>query len=155
MTIKRTRAALAAGAIAVLLAASLPASAEPQGRIVGTVTDFHGKFGLVVRDQRGALAQVTLHPGTVIKPEGLRLERGMVVSVVGQAVAQTFAAAEIVAPFEQWPTTRAAALAAIRARSGVDKLDTTPINASRPGDAGRWSQVPDQYSLPPMREPPR
>lgn len=154
MIFERARWTLTACAIALLMAAALPASAEPQGRIVGTVADFHGKFGLVVRDQRGALAHVTLHQGTIIKPEGLRLERGMVVTIVGQAVAQTFAAAEIVAPFEQWPTARSAALAAARARSGIDKLDTGSTSSSR-GDSNRWSQVPDQYSLPPMREPPR
>jgi hypothetical protein len=145
----RTTSALSA--IVLSLAAPLLASAEPQNRIVGTVADFHGKYGLVVRDQRGALAEVTLHPGTIIKPVGLRLERGMTVSIVGQAADRTFAAAEIVAPFEQWPTARAAAFAARSQAAG--KTDGTSLTTGRSGDPGRWSEGPDQFSIPTVREP--
>lgn len=151
MKARPNRSIFAAAAIALSLTAPLLASAEPQSRIVGTVTDFHGKYGVVVRDQRGALAEVTLHQGTVIKPEGLRLERGMTVTVVGQAADRTFAAAEIDAPFAQWPTARAAAFAA-RPQPG-DKTNTTGLTPSRSGDPGRWSEGPDQFSLPTVREP--
>jgi hypothetical protein len=150
MTTARNRLTLAASAIALSLAVPLLASAEPQSRIVGTVADFHGKYGLVVRDQRGALAEVTLHPGTVIKPLGLRLERGMKVTIVGQAADRTFAAAEIDAPFEQWPTTRAAALARVPVGG---KPDTTALNPRRDPGNSRWSETPDQFSLPPVSAP--
>jgi hypothetical protein len=155
MTTGSNRSIFAAGAFALLLTAPLLASAEPQSRIIGTVADFHGKFGLVVRDMRGALTEITLHQGTIIKPEGLRLERGMAVSIAGQAADQTFAATEIVAPFAQWPTARAAAFAS-RPQPG-DKADTrgltTGLAPSRAGDPGRWSEGPDQFSVPQVREP--
>jgi hypothetical protein len=139
--------------MALLLAMPLLANAEPQRMLAGTVVDFHGKYGLVVRDPRGVLKDVVLHPGTIIKPEGLRLERGMKVIVIGQAADQTFAAGEIDAPLEQWPTARAAAFA--RVQRDAQRVDTTSINRnSDPGNA-RWSQVPDQYSLPYTKEPPR
>ena len=153
MTPGRNRLTLAASAIVLSLALPLLASAEPQSRIAGTVADFHGKYGLVVRDQSGALAEVTLHQGTIIKPEGLRLERGMQVTIDGQAADHTFAAAQIVAPFEQWPTARAAALA--HARQTEDRTDNRALNPTRrdPGNS-RWSETPDQAGLPPIvREP--
>ena len=155
MTTGRNRSIFAAGVVALSLSVPLLASAEPQSRIVGTVADFHGKYGLVVRDQRGALTEIALHQGTVIKPEGLRLERGMAVSITGQAADRTFAAAEIVAPFAQWPTARAAAFAS-RPQPG-DKADTkgltTGLTPSRAGDPGRWTEGPDQFSVPQVREP--
>lgn len=151
MTLGRNRTVLTGAAIALALALPLSAGADPPSRIAGTVTDFHGKYGLVVRDHRGALTEVTLHQGTVIKPEGLRLERGMAVSIAGQAADRTFAAAEIVAPFAQWPTARAAAFAA-RPQPG-DKSDTRGLAPTRAGDPGRWSEGPDQFSVPQVREP--
>ena len=153
MMMGRARFAVAAGAIALSLTAPSVARAEPQRVIAGTVADFHGKYGLVVRDLHGALAEVTLHQGTVIKPLGLRLERGMKVIVLGQAADRTFAAAEVNAPLEQWPTARAAAFAQVQ--RNAESVDTKSLNSSRDPNSSRWSQVPDQFSLPYTKEPPR
>ena len=151
MTTGRHRSIVAAAAFALSLTAPLTARAEPQNRIVGTVADFHGKYGLIVRDQRGALAEVTLHQGTVIKPVGLRLERGMTVNIVGRTAEGTFAAAEIVAPFAQVPTALATVYAA-RARA-AEKSDTMSLMPNRPSANTRWQEGPDQLSLPTVREP--
>ena len=153
MLMGRARCAAAAGAIALSLTAPSMARAEPQRVITGTVADFHGKWGLVVRDLHGALAEVTLRQGTVIKPLGLRLERGMKVIILGQATDSAFAAAEVNAPFEQWPPARAAAFAKVQ--RDAEKVDTKPLNSSRDPYGSRWSQVPDQFSLPYTKEPPR
>ena len=150
MMIRRVRFAAVAGAIALSLATPLLVNAEPQRLVAGTVVDFHGKYGLVVRDVHGALASVTLHQGTIIMPEGLRLERGMKVIITGHAAEQTFAAAQIVAPLEQWPTARAIANSRPR---GTDKPDT--FAPGRDPNNSRFSTVPDQYSLPYTKEPPR
>jgi hypothetical protein len=91
----RRASIVAAGALALAVLASGLASADAPSRLVGTVTDFHGKYGLVVRDARGRVVDVALHPGTIIKPEGLRLERGMQVTIIGQAADRAFAAGEI------------------------------------------------------------
>jgi hypothetical protein len=153
MTTARNRLALAASAIALSLAVPLLASAQTQGRIAGTVADFHGKYGLVVRDARGGLTEVTLHQGTIIKPVGLRLERGMKVMILGQGADQTFAAVEIVAPFEQVPSARALANAAAiaRASSGADQPNSLSPNRDTRGD--RWTEYPGQYSIPAPVEP--
>ena len=100
--------AASACAIAMLLAAPVAtradapaapsASAEP-AQITGTVVDFHGKYGLVVRDERGALVDVVMHQGTVIEPVGLRLERGMRVTILGSAQERTLAANRIVTSY--------------------------------------------------------
>lgn len=150
MWVFRNQVAFAAAAIALALAMPSVANAEPQRLVAGTVVDFHGKYGLVVRDVHGALAPVTLHQGTIIKPEGLRLERGMKVIITGLPAGQTFAAAQIVAPLEQWPTGRA--LANSRPRT-IDGPETS--NTGRDPGNTRWSSVPDQYSLPYTKEPPR
>ena len=151
MTSGRNRLALVASAIALSLAVPLLASAEPDRVMAGTVVDFHGKYGLVVRDARGALAEVALHQGTVIKPVGLRLERGMKVIVIGRSANEAFAASEIDAPLEQWPTARAAALAAA-ARNRSDSRALNPNPTWDPGNT-RWSESPDQYSLPVPQNP--
>lgn len=137
--IVRNRCAVSVSAMALALLVPLLASADPPARIVGTVADFHGKYGLVVRDVRGALADVTLHQGTIIKPEGLRLERGMIVSIAGQAGDRSFAAAEVVAPFERLPRRTFA---------------HNPVGDS-PGDRyqhnardDRWSEIPGTIGTP-------
>jgi hypothetical protein len=96
MTVRRRTLVSASGALALAVLAPWFAGAEPPSPlVVGTVTDFHGKYGLVVRDLRGRLMDVTLRPGTIIKPRGLRLERGMQVTILGQAAEPGFLAAEI------------------------------------------------------------
>jgi hypothetical protein len=101
-----TRAAVAAMSALALFApravsAMPPAPSEPAGartHVVGTITDFHGKYGIVVRDVHGALVTVQLHQGTVIQPVGLRLERGMVIALTGTASAGAFAADRVDVP---------------------------------------------------------
>lgn len=95
MTFLRRTSAVAAGAMAVAMLVPTLAGAEVQTQLVGTVTDFHGKYGLVVRDARGRVVDVALHQGTIIKPQGLRLERGMHVTIIGQGADSSFAAGEI------------------------------------------------------------
>ena len=150
MTTGRNRSIFAAAVLALSFTVPLLASAEPQSRIVGTVADFHGKYGLVVRDQRGALTEITLHQGTVIKPEGLRLERGMAVSIAGQAADRTFAAAEIVAPFAQWPTARAAAFAAAAAtrRQGEHQMPHTGSRRTGAAIPADGRKVPTSSACP-------
>ena len=145
----RNLGTVAASTIALALAIPLLASAEPQRVMAGTVIDFHGKYGLVVQDARGAIAEVTLHQGTVIKPVGLRLERGMKVIIVGQAANEAFAAGEINAPLEVWPPARAATFARAQER----RADPVALTPNRANGNTRWSESPDQFSLPPVREP--
>ena len=59
MATLRKQLAVTAGAMRLTLAVPLLATAEQQGVIAGTVVDFHGKYELVIRDARGALANVT------------------------------------------------------------------------------------------------
>jgi hypothetical protein len=92
--IRRTSMLTATVAMLTMLVPCL-ASADSPSRLVGTVTDFHGKYGLVVRDAKGRAVDVALHQGTIIKPVGLRLERGMQVTIIGQAADRVFAAVEI------------------------------------------------------------
>jgi hypothetical protein len=149
MTYRPNPLTLAASTIALALVMPLMASAEPQRVMAGTVVDFHGKYGLVVRDARGALAEVTLHPGTIIKPVGLRLERGMKVIIVGQAANEAFAAGEIDAPLEVWPPARAAAIARAQGR----QPDPMALSPTRPNAGTRWTEGPDQFSVPQVKEP--
>ena len=94
------------GMVAAALAILAPTvgSADAPSRVVGTVTDFHGKYGVVVRDARGRVIDVALHQGTIIKPEGLRLERGMVLTIIGQAGDRAFAATEIDTAYQLPPS---------------------------------------------------
>jgi hypothetical protein len=105
-------------------------------RIVGTVADFHGKYGLVMRDVRGALSEVTLHQGTIIKPVGLRLERGLIVSIAGQAADRSFAAAEVVAPFEQLPR---------HALAHNPSVDSPGDRYQHDTRNDRWSEIPGTH----------
>jgi hypothetical protein len=88
-------APLAAGA------QTTPSYAESGGdaQIRGRVVDFDGGFGLRVRDDRGYIDNVQLHPGTIINPTGLTLAPGMVVSVLGYNAGSSFAANEIDTPY--------------------------------------------------------
>ncbi|MEA2719819.1 MAG: hypothetical protein QOJ39_1683 [Candidatus Eremiobacteraeota bacterium] len=120
----------AVAAAAILLAAPLGARADTpdasgaqaaQAKITGTIADFHGKYGVVVRDDRGALVDVVLHQGTIIEPVGLRLERGMRVTISGAAHDRTLAANRIDTPYKPHAV----------ARLGPNKL---------PGDDGQpWA----------------
>ena len=66
-----------------------------KGRIVAIKDPFH----IVVRDDKGAVENVTLHRGTIINPTGLTLAAGMRVSIMGYAADNAFAANEIDTPY--------------------------------------------------------
>lgn len=144
---RRTRL-LAAGAIALSVLEPALASAEAPSRLVGTVADFHGKYGLVVRDASGRVVDVVLHQGTVIKPEGLRLERGMQVTVLGQAADRAFAAAEIDTPYKLPPSRDAKGKLA---RTGNDFPQDRGF--SEPAGRLRSDQSPADRPEPPVKEP--
>jgi hypothetical protein len=107
MTSRWSTLGFAALVMAATLSLSVPVRAAPDApapadshRLVGTVVDFHGKYGLVVRDWTGALRTVVLHQGTIIVPLGLRLERNMQMIVIGgRPSPDVFAADVIVTPY--------------------------------------------------------
>jgi len=68
--------------------------------IHGRIVNFDGGYNLGVRDERGFVDNVQLHPGTVINPTGLTLAPGMVVSIVGYNAGSYFAANEIDTPYQ-------------------------------------------------------
>jgi CubicO group peptidase (beta-lactamase class C family) len=66
----------------------LPSYAKPsyssdEDVVRGRIISFDGGYNLSVRDDRGFIDRVTLHPGTIINPTGLRLAPGMSVTVRG------------------------------------------------------------------------
>ena len=124
MTCRRQLSIVAAGAIALSVLVPVLASADAPSRLVGTVADFHGKYGLAVRDASGRVVYVALHQGTIIKPEGLRLERGMQVTILGQAAERAFAAGEIDTPYKLPPA---------RVSRGLNALDGPNNSAFAPG----------------------
>jgi hypothetical protein len=66
--------------------------------LCGVVMSIDRKYGLTVRDERGALESVTLHQGTIIDPTGFELKPGTPVYVVGSIDGGTFDAYRIEAP---------------------------------------------------------
>jgi hypothetical protein len=102
------RAVVAALFIAIPLAAqaqNVPSYAQPAGStsgeesIHGRVISFDGGYNLAVRDERGFIDNVRLHPGTIINPTGLTLAAGMVANVLGYNAGSYFAANEIDTPY--------------------------------------------------------
>jgi hypothetical protein len=105
------RISIAAVAAATLLSsAPLAASAQPvpsyaslaapgDGQIRGRIASFDGSYALRVRDERGYLDNVRLHPGTIINPTGLTLAPGMVVGILGYDNGSYFAANEVDTPY--------------------------------------------------------
>jgi hypothetical protein len=83
-------------------AAETPSYAAPSGEqtIHGTITAFHGKYGVNVRDEHGYVDSIALHQGTVINPTGLALQQGMPVTIVGHGDGDVFAANEIDVPVQ-------------------------------------------------------
>ncbi|HEY0381247.1 MAG TPA: hypothetical protein VGC72_03515 [Candidatus Elarobacter sp.] len=134
---------LAAGALALSVLAPCLASADAQSRLAATVTDFHGKYEIVVRDERGRTVNVKLHPGTIINPAGLRLERGMKLSILGQAADGTFAAGEIDTAY-QLPPSRDKN----RLNAASSPNDFAPRPASNPADAARFGDFPGDRNAP-------
>jgi hypothetical protein len=90
--------ALAPGAA---LAQPVPSYAHPSEdeQIRGRVTGFDGGYNLTVRDDRGYIDNVRLHPGTIINPTGITLAPGMVVSILGRNAGRHFDANEIDTPY--------------------------------------------------------
>lgn len=99
--------ALAAALAAVPLAANAqaPAQSPPPSyattdeSISGRIIAFNGAYDLRVRDDRGYVDDVKLHPGTVINPTGLSLAPGMRVTVHGHNAGSFFAADDIETPY--------------------------------------------------------
>lgn len=95
--------------IAVLLVVLFPADAYAQTpsysqpsneeSVHGRVASIPGKFDLTVRDDRGFIDYVHLHPGTIITPIGLTLVPGMTVTIIGSNRGKNFAANEIDTPY--------------------------------------------------------
>jgi hypothetical protein len=139
---QRSMSAVVAMALALAVLAPGVAGADAPSRLVGTVTEFHGKYGLVVRDARGRVVDVALHPGTVIKPAGLRLERGMIVTILGQAADRTFAAGEIDTAY-QLPPARVS-----KGSSSVAVPADSPFVPRPAADNGRFNNIPGDLNAP-------
>jgi hypothetical protein len=67
--------------------------------ISGHIAAITGKYTLQVRDSRGFIDNVTLHPGTIINPRGLTLAPGMQVTINGSNAGASFTANQIDAPY--------------------------------------------------------
>jgi hypothetical protein len=103
---KLHRTALVCAALA--FAAPVAALAEPpapsapvtaaRDHLVAQITNFSGKYGITVRDAKGALVSVQMHRGTVIEPVGLRLDVGMRVALTGSVRDGVFQADRIDVP---------------------------------------------------------
>ena len=76
-----------------------PAPAPQDAQVRGRITNFDGQFALQVKDEKGYLDSVRLHPGTIINPTGLTLEPGMIVSILGYNAGSFFAANEVDTPY--------------------------------------------------------
>lgn len=139
MTSGRQASMLAAAAMVLSALVPCLASADAPSRLVGTVTDFHGKYGLVVRDASGRVVDVALHQGTIIKPQGLRLERGMQVTILGQAAERAFAAGEIDTPYTLPPPRVSRGLNAL---DGPNDSAFAPRPAAASGDMPRSGEAP-------------
>jgi hypothetical protein len=94
---------LAAGALvgpAAALAQDFPSYAQPEdAQIRGRIVAFDGGYDLRVRDERGFIDVVELHPGTIIYPVGLTLAPGMIVSILGYNAGPYFDANEVDTPY--------------------------------------------------------
>jgi hypothetical protein len=102
--IRAATAILVAALTLPAMAAELPSYAQPSGAtadeqsIAGTIDGFSGRYGMTLRDDRGYVDRLQLHPGTLILPTGLRLEIGMHVTIRGHADGDVFDVDEIDAP---------------------------------------------------------
>jgi len=83
-----------------------PTYARPAARgeetIHGRISSLDGKYHLNVRDDRGFVDSVDMHPGTIINPTGLPLQPGMAVTIIGYNRGNTFAANEIDTPYQAY-----------------------------------------------------
>jgi len=105
LAVSLTLAALVLPSVANAQAApagGLPSYAHPapqHEQITGTVTNFDGKYVLLLNDDRGFVDTVQLRDGTIINPTGLRLIEGMRVTVTGFTSGKTFVALQIDTPY--------------------------------------------------------
>jgi len=79
-----------------------PVATNGEETIHGRINTFDGKYHLELRDDRGFIDSVQLHPGTVINPTGLSLQPGMAVTIVGYNHGRDFAANEIDTPYQSY-----------------------------------------------------
>jgi hypothetical protein len=91
--------ALPVGALAQDLPSYATQPTQADQNIHGRIATFDGGYNLSVRDERGYLDNVRLHPGTIINPTGLTLAPGMVVSVLGYNAGSYFSANQIDTPY--------------------------------------------------------
>jgi hypothetical protein len=77
-----------------------PAPYSADANIHGRVVSFDGGYNVSVRDERGYIDNIRLHPGTIINPTGLTIEPGMVVSILGYNAGSYFAANQIDTPYQ-------------------------------------------------------
>jgi hypothetical protein len=82
----------------------LPSYARPTAQsdeetITGRIAAISGTYDLQVRDDRGFIDHVRLHPGTIIYPTGLQLAPGMSVTIAGHNDGSIFTANEIDTPY--------------------------------------------------------
>jgi hypothetical protein len=86
--------------------APLPSYARPTAQsdeetITGRIAAISGTYDLQVRDDRGFIDRVRLHPGTIIHPTGLQLAPGMSVTIAGRNDGNVLTANEIDAPYSE------------------------------------------------------
>jgi hypothetical protein len=74
-------------------------NASDEETIHGRIAAVSGQFDLAVRDDRGFVDSVQLHPGTIINPSGLALAPGMSVTILGYNRGKAFSADEVDAPY--------------------------------------------------------
>jgi hypothetical protein len=96
-------AALAFAALALpAFAGAQPSYAVHEDTIHGTVSHFDGQYTMYINDDRGFMDRISLHPGTVINPTGIRLESGFAVTIIGHPAGDSFIANEIDTPYQYY-----------------------------------------------------
>lgn len=79
----RILGALATAAAVAALAFPVPASAQAEETISGTVASFDGQFDMYVKDAQGGKDHVRLHQGTAVYPKGFVPATGDEVFITG------------------------------------------------------------------------
>jgi hypothetical protein len=93
--------------VPLVASAQVPSYADPgdngggsgDAQIRGRILSFDGGYSVQVRDDKGYVDNVQLHPGTIINPTGITLAPGMVVSILGYNQGSSFAANEVDTPY--------------------------------------------------------
>jgi hypothetical protein len=78
---------------------AVPSYGTQDQEIHGRIISFDGGYAVQLRDDRGYVDTIRLHPGTVINPIGITLSPGMVVSIDGYNAGPYFSANEIDTPY--------------------------------------------------------